>query len=367
MLGRGIFTKHGSQWCPTKEIWVKQGGVWCPVKKVYVKVEGQWCLCFPPGGFCSYNLSEFLRDFTIGYSGGLTPTESPSCLIFHQQMHADYETTNIEVFDTDGNYIKTACESTGWPQCVRKIEDRIWFSYTEAEYAGFYSIPWDETLQIYPATARDEVIIDYNWDVKQSPDGKIFICGAEGMWGEHKISYVDGNNTIPIIEIGGNSCGFDFDNEGNLWAGEYVLGFSPSMHIEPCRIGMWTKEAIDSALAGATLDWSDASVVIGLGALTIEDQSCNWGPNDIEADSQGNIYVSMNTYSSWGDSSEYGRIVKYYPDGEGGYAMDVIWEAEQRINKWDWVRNLAIDGSNLLTHLDMTQCNDIDRCEVIQI
>ncbi len=333
----------------------------------YIKKSKVVC---PPAEDTVFEPPDSQESGVIGYSAGLGAVGVPGCVLLHQHMHDDYQTLEIVIFDYEGNRVKTAYKVSpgGWPQCVRKIKDKIWFSYTGAENAGFYLIPWDETLSSYPVpTALCQIQRDYTWDVKQSPDGKIFICGAEGMSGGHKIFLVDTENyntVIPIINIGGNSSGFAFDPHGNIWSGEYVLGFSPSMHIEPCRLGMWSKDKVENAI-GAPITWDDADVVISLGTTDITGQTTNWGPNDVLADSEGNIYVSMNTYSSWDSTSEYGRIVKICPDGEGGYTMTELWQSEQRINKWDWARALAFDGTNLFLDLDMTQCNDVDKLIVV--
>ena len=349
----------------------------------------------PDAGYAVQDIN-MTAPYTIGYSGGLdvvyadisTMNHSNRAFV-HEHMKNDYQTTEIVLFNYNGERTKLLFTATGWPQAVKKIGNRIWFSYTGAEGAGFYSIPWDKTLSSYPASsARPEVIVDYNWEVEQAPDGKIFICGAEGMSGGQKISYVDteNNNTvIPVIIIGGNSSGFAIDSEGNIWSGEYVLGWSPSMHIEPCRLGMWSKEKVENAIAtGTPLTWDDADVVIPLGSTDITGQTTNWGPNDIEADSQGNIYVSMNTYSSWNSSSEYGRVIKISPDGSGNYTITELGQTVQRINKWDWARTLAFDGTSdintaaytdptkngpsaniLFLDMDMTQCDDVDQVVAI--
>ena len=379
------------------------------MKKIYISLAVSWILIllsnvslfaqseriYPDTGYAAQDIT-MKAPYTIGYSGGLdvvyadvsTMNHSNRAFV-HEHMKDDYQTTEIVLFNYNGERSKLLYTATGWPQTVKKIGNRIWFSYTGAEGAGFYSIPWDKTLSSYPApSAQLEVQSDYNWEVEQGSDGKIFICGASGMSGGHSLAYVDTENNnavITVINIGGYSSGFAIDSDGNIWSGEYLLGFSPSMHIEPCRLGMWSKAKIENAIAtGTPLTWDDADVVIPLGTTDITGQTTNWGPNDIETDSQGNIYVSINTYSSWDDSSEYGRVIKISPDGSEGYTVTEIGTTEQRTGKWDWARSLAFDGTSdidtaaytnpttngpsaniLFLDMDMTQCNDVDQVVAI--
>jgi len=185
------------------------------------------------------------------------------------------------IFDYEGNRVKTAygLNEGRWPQTVKKIGDKIWFSLTEGEpegAGGFYSIPWDETLESYPvAGANLEYQLDSNWEVEEmAVDGAVFFGGLDGdSWDPpppdpHSIYYFNQANgsVIKVLEVGGYLSGFAFDSEGNLWSGEYLLDPDPVWHILPCRLGMWTKGAVDAVIAGGEpLTWGDAAVVIELG------------------------------------------------------------------------------------------------------
>jgi hypothetical protein len=299
--------------------------------------------------------------YSIGYSGGLdvvyanvSTAAQPTRAFLHEQITNDMSTMDVQLFNYNGRRSATLFQSTsgGWPQVVKHIGDDIWFSYTGGAGSGYYSIPWDETLATYPALAATaEVISEYNWEVEQAPDGSIFVCGATSMSGGQSIGYVDqshGNTVITVINIGGNSSGFAIDANGNIWSGEYILGYNPGMHIEPCRLGMWSQADINTAItSGTPLEWSDATVVMSLGTTDITGTTTNWGPNDIEMDSEGNIYMSMNTYDAWGYLYTYGRAVMIAPDGGGGYTLTQLGTTIQRTgnNEWDWARGLAFDGT----------------------
>lgn len=310
--------------------------------------------------------------YDVYYSGGLdtvyakvSTADAPTRAFIHEQTNSSHN-LDVQLYNYDGTRSVTLFSTTAaWPQAVKKIGDEIWFTYTGSEGAGYYSVPWDETLASYPAaTATAEVICDYNWEVEEDSAGRIFVCGATGMAGGQSIGYVDvdnGNTVVTVINIGGNSSGFAFDRNGNIWSGEYILGWSPSMHIEPCRLGMWSQSDIDTAiLEGTPLEWADAEVVIELGTTDITGETTNWGPDDIEADGEGNIYISLNTYDTWSYQHEWGAVKMYSPDGQGGYTETLLGTTIQRTgtDEWDWTRSLSFDGSSELNdggYTDPTQ------------
>ena len=311
----------------------------------------------PETGYAVQDI-DMMAPYDIGYSGGLdvvyanvSTALQPTRAFIHAQIDMNMSGMDVQLFNYNGQLSTTIHSSTGgWPQVAKKIGDEVWFSYTGGAGSGYYSVPWDETLASYPAaTATAEVISEYNWEVEEAPDGSIFVCGATSMAGGQSIGYVDQNNSnsvVTVINIGGNSSGFAVDSDGNIWSGEYILGYDPQMHIEPCRLGMWSKADVDAAIASGTpLGWSDATVVISFGTTDITGTTTNWGPNDIEADASGNVYLSVNTYDSWGESHEYGRAIMLSPDGAGGYTMTALSTTVQRSTDWDWARSLAFDGN----------------------
>jgi hypothetical protein len=317
---------------------------------------------FAPGaGYMAQDITQ-QAPYDVYYSGGLdtvyanvSTASAPTRAFVHEQMDLS-NNMDVQLFYYDGQRSVTLFSTNvSWPQAVKKIGDKIWFSHTGSAGAGYYSVPWDETLSIYPvATATAEVITDFNWEMEEDPDGRIFVCGATGMSGGHSIGYVDegnDNNVVTVINIGGNSSGFAVDSNGNIWSGEYLLSFTGGMHIEPCRLGMWAKSKIDAAItSGTPLQWSDADVVIPLGTTDITGETTNWGPDDVEADDQGNIYISLNTYNTWNYQSEWGTVKMYSPDGEGGFTETLLGNTIQRtgIDEWDWARSLSFDGTSQL-------------------
>lgn len=317
----------------------------------------------PEPGYAAQD-KDMAAPYNIGYSAGLdvvyaniSTAEQPTRAFVHAQINTAQTTMDVQLFKYNGERSTTIYSHSGtcWPQVTKKIGDKIWFSYTGGAGDGYYSVPWDETLGSYPATtATAEVISDYNWEVEEDPDGRIFVCGATSMAGGQSIVYVDTNNSnnlITVINVGGNSSGFAFDSAGNIWSGEYLLANAGppyyQMYILPCRLGMWSKADVDIAITnGIPLDWDDA-VKIPFGTTDITGETTNWGPNDIEADGEGNIYVSMNTYDNWGYQYTYGSAVKLSPDGSGGYTMNSLGVTIQRTGdeEWDWARSLAYDGN----------------------
>jgi len=264
----------------------------------------------------------------------------------------------VNLYTSTGEYVTTLANlGKTWPQSVKIIGNKVWFTYTdtpEGSEAGIYSVPWQpDDLTQYPAQPQVEVPkVPYNWEVEErSVDGKIFFCAAgTSSIGPHSIYYIDqqnNNNVIKVVEIGGYSSGFAFDSEGNLWSGEYLLSYDGGMHIAPCRLGMWRKEDVDAVIAGqrGPLTWDDAAVVIPLGKKP--ETELNWGPNDVEADGNGNIYVSLNTYEPghFDSNHEYGAVIKVYKEGDN-YQMQYITTTDGTgNNNWDWHRSLAFDGN----------------------
>ncbi len=298
---------------------------------------------------------------------------------------------DINLYTHTGELVTTLFTTTGsFPQSVRLVTvaggtDQIWFSYTGSIGAGYFSIPWMPDaagLDSYPVASATEQIPDvpYSWEVEQRYDGLVFVCGiAGGTWvypppnpGEppppldpHSIYYVDQTgasvNVVQILEVGSYSSGFAFDADGNLWSGEYILGWSPAMHVEPCKLKMWSKASVDAIIAlgpGYELSWTegepygpDATINFGTGTGT--HSSYNWGPNDIEGDPNGNVYISMNSYSSWGNETEFGAVKKYHAvENEGSWSIvcdGYISEDDCGANNlWDWHKNLCYDGESYL-------------------
>lgn len=321
----------------------------------------------PDTGYLAQDI-DMDAPYSLAYSAGLdvvyanvSTADAPTRAFIHEHLDMAWSTFDVQLFNYNGERSVTLYTDSGvgFPQVAKKIGDEIWFSYTGGSGSGYYSVPWDETLAIYPvATPTAEVYTDYNWEVEEDPDGRIFLCGAAGMSGGHAISYVDvdnGNNVIEVVSIGGNSSGFAVDSSGNIWSGEYLIAYTDpgnEMYIEACRLGMWSKDDIDTAIATQTpLTWSDAEI-ISLGTTDITGETTNWGPNDIEADAEGNIYISLNTYPVGGFSSDstWGSVKIYSPDGQEGYTATMLGTTIQRTEsgQWDWTRSLALDGTTKL-------------------
>jgi hypothetical protein len=112
---------------------------------------------------------------------------------------------------------------------------------------------------------------------------------------------------------------------------------------------------VDAVISGQPyLTWDDASIVIELG--THPEIGLNWGVSDVEADNDGNVYVSLNTYETFDNDHEYGAVIKVFKDEGGAYQKEYVLIKDNTDNgNWDWFRSLTFDGSNLLLDGDHNQ------------
>ena len=258
-----------------------------------------------------------------------------------------------------------------WGQGVKldANTDTIWFSYTASPCGNdrWYSFPWDETLKAYQNEEEenapllfDNADYDYemncNWEMEVSTDpdpvegatgqgGRRFFAGLNSCdWDDpHSVWFRNGDNWQKVVEIGGNSCGFAFDNAGNLWSGSYMIG-------DFNYVLMWTAAQIDAAVrSGPVLYTSNATVSIALPSV----EGHKAGVNDVECAPDGNVYVSAN--GGWSEpplppDTECGYVLKIENNGgdEWPTTYTIIGYGSSVTGQWDWLKAVAYDGESFL-------------------
>ena len=267
------------------------------------------------------------------------------------------ESLDIKLYDYIGGdqALLTTVPQPVWAQCVKQIGSKVWYSFTGSANDGFYSIPWSKDLAAppYPVTHPNspDIPLANNWEIEERPGshpplpgggdgGALFVCGAPPP-SAHSIYYYDALNLtlVKVVDVGGYSSGFAFDSAGNLWSGEYLL--DNNWNIKACNVYMWTKAAIDLVIknnASALTTINDPLVTIALG----HNNGDNWGPNDIEADSVGNIYISLNAFppNQFNANNEDGKVIKI----TSTLVVTDLVTLNPTPEFWDWSRTLAYDG-----------------------
>jgi len=298
------------------------------------------------------------------------------CFLHVEKVTIPQPHIQVTLHDYRGNYIETLCQvnvsdTMVWPSCVKldKEKERVWFSYTRSPANDcLFSVEWDPTLDIYPlppmTDADQEFRMDCNFEVEWSTDPNLWNDGAgPGQGGRAFFAGLNSNiwsdpfsiwvrtlenppTTQQVIEIGGYSCGFAFDNNGNLWACSYVSG-------EINHVLMWTATQVDTAIDTSTLLLYDSHTLrIG---LPDDGNGNSTGCSDVECDKDGNVYVSANA-GSWdpvgGWEYTYSCVVTIPNNGVSPWPdqgdLSIIAEVFDTSN-WDWFRGLAYDGESYLT------------------
>ncbi len=246
-----------------------------------------------------------------------------------------------------------------WAQSVKLSPDQntIWISYTTSQGSTWNvsdwicTIPWDPTLASYPQAMTPQFEHLGNWEIEWSTDpaaggqgGELFLSGLISAY--HNGIYLYWHNGSSwqsqlVIDIGGSSAGFAFDNKGNLWYGSYWFSNN--------RLYMWTAAQVDNAVdTGTVLDTGDVT-------LAIVPPDAELRGDDVEADGAGNVYFSTNR-----GASLYGGLLRVENNGSAPWptAATQLSEAKSQL---DWQRSLSFDGSGDLAagqgrlFLDMDQ------------
>ena len=289
----------------------------------------------------------------------------------------------VTLHDYNGKYSVTLCEIdppggawSAWPQSVKldQKEEKVWFSYTLGSPDDwFYTVDWDPSLSIYPATATAQFQMDCNWEIEWSTDeepwnggtgtgqgGRPFFSGLNSPdWNDPHAIWVDtgGGNLQMVVNIDGSSCGFAFDNKGNLWSGAYTFSAN--------KVFMWTAADVDAAAdSGGTIvlqvsgnpgapDWGPTVEI----DLPFEGTT-QLGASDVECDSEGNVYVSCNL-GMVGPDADRADLLVIENDGVAPWPvqgdMRTLANNIENSDQWDWFRSLSFDG---VSNLDDGGVND---------
>lgn len=240
----------------------------------------------------------------------------------------------------------------------------VWFSMTGngSGDGDWYSVVVNADFSSVEVAAAPEFSQPGCWEVEWSTDptlGSIpFFAGKkDDAWSDpHAIYVYSGGSLQEVVTVGGYSCGFAFDDEGNLYTGTYnSSGPTTQQHVR-----LYSAAQIRNAV-------TNNSILTDLDAISIIDipaagasGDIYLGANDLEGDPDGNIYVTAN--GSWNADydSDMGfvfRIDAWTDPSAPPAVMTKIASGSFDSTQTDWQKSLAYDGvSNLVAggHYDPT-------------
>lgn len=233
----------------------------------------------------------------------------------------------------------------------------VWFSMTGsgADEGDWYTVTVNPDFNTVVSGPTAQFSQAGNWEVEWNPvTGQGFFAGkATDAWVEpHAIYIWTGTNLQKVVDVGGYSCGFAFDPDGNLYTGTYTDSGPASQQY----VRMYTAAQVAAAVSSGT------PLTPAAAANTIAIPSPNGvylGANDLEADVDGNIYLTAN--GAWDDTyqSDVGyvfRIDAWNPSSPPT-TMTRIAAGTMDPSNPDWQKAMAFDGSSNLAeggHYDPT-------------
>ena len=119
-----------------------------------------------------------------------------------------------------------------------------------------------------------EMELSTNPDPLEGPSvqgGWLFFTGLNSCdWEDSRSVWVkNGDEWQKVVEIGGSSCGFTFDNMGNLWHGAYHYYIT-----QPNYVYIWTAAQVDYAIRhGEVLDTTISSYTARVNLPVVEDKN----------------------------------------------------------------------------------------------
>lgn len=231
----------------------------------------------------------------------------------------------------------------------------VWFSMSGngAGDGDWYSVVVDEDFTSVEVAAASEFSQPGCWEVEWSTDttlGSIpFFAGKEtNAWTEpHAIYIHSGGSLQKVVDVGGYSCGFAFDDEGNLYTGTYTS----SGPTDRQYVRLYSTAQIRNAVTNSTtLTASDAISTIPIPAGG-NSADTYLGANDLERDPDGNIYVTANGSWNANFNSDLGfvfRIDACTDINNPPTSMTKIASGSFDSTKTDWQKSLAYDGASNL-------------------
>jgi len=241
------------------------------------------------------------------------------------------------------------------PTALANGNRTVWFSMTGngSGDGDWYSVVVDEDFTSVEVTAASEFSQPGCWEVEWSTDSTLgsipFFAGKElDAWNDPHAIYVYSGGTLQeVVEVGGYSCGFAFDDDGNLYTGTYTSsGPTNQQHVR-----LYTAAQIRNAVTNnSVLDVSDAVSTIPIPAAGASGD-IYIGANDLERDPDGNIYVTANGGWNSDYDSDMGfvfRIDAFTDPSNPPTTMTKIAEGSFDSTKTDWQKSLAYDGASSL-------------------
>ncbi len=353
----------------------------------------------PEPGYAAHDYTMDQASDT-GYSSGLDvvykqiaqlPMPPARCYLktedFKDALGNDGDGFRLKLFDYLGGLDTTIYTESGngmygsFSGCAKMnpAGDTVWFSKS-GNTDAWYSVSVNTGLSYGGSfgTAVQEYLQPGAWEVEwDTTSGRAFFAGKEtNPWNDpHAIFIRNAADSawLMVINIGGYSNGFAFDSSGNLWCGTYTTTGGTG---EQQYIYVFSAEdvaaKVTALLAGTSTTplIPDPNPALGDNVHTIdcptfaqEDPGTGeittyyTGPNDIECDPDGNVYISLNGgfYADpeppYENSRDAGLVVQYPNTGAAPWPTDMTKD----ILAWtiptsgsDWQKNLSFDGDTNL-------------------
>ena len=255
--------------------------------------------------------------------------------------------------------------------------DQIWFSMTGSDSSWnsvghWYTVDCDSDLTTF-SNVQQVYQMDGNWEAEWSPiaahSGYTFLAGALTVDYSNPVHSIvarkdsDGS-IVEIYQSTGYSCGFAFDDDGNLWTGTYTS----SGPADQQYIVMFAAASVSAYLGSSPpsspldpTDSNDYAVRLNMPTATNPDTGTVYytGTNDIECDPDGNLYVTANGGYDPVIDAEAGFVLFITNNGTSTTDSDMVkYATTDPTSSWDWLKSLSYDGESTLDdsgHHDPTQ------------
>ncbi len=232
---------------------------------------------------------------------------------------------------------------------------RIWFSMTGSgsSEGDWYSVVVDSDFANIVTPASQEFSQAGNWEVEWSTDPVIgnipFFAGKEtDAWNDpHAIYIRSGSLLQKVVDVQGYSCGFAFDNDGNLYTGTYNSSGPSDQQYVRLYSAAQIQAAVSSGIA-LTPAQAISSIPVPMAGAS---GNIFLGVNDLESDPDGNIYVTANGAWSSQYNSDLGFVFKIDACTDVNTPPATMAELASGTldpNNSDWQKGLVYDGESNL-------------------